>query len=377
MRMNFTKRISLGPAAELKAAAPGLGLAVGVALAARGLHTLLPGEELGRIVSEVLLAVLLGLLVRNVLRPGSWPLAGVRFAIQRVLRLGIILLGLRLSLQEVAATGMGALVLIAACVAVALGLAYAAGRVFKISGRLAALIGLGTGICGYTAIAAAAPVIEAKEEEVSFAVATITLFGLLAVLFYPLIGQLGGLPDRAFGLWAGTAVNDTSQVVAAGAAYSPAALNVATVVKLTRNILLAPLLVLLSIGYQRRQAAQLAGEGGIQKGRAKPPALGKLLPHFVAWFLLMSLVRTAGVAIGVLPQDVSQPGELVGAAAVLLALDQGARFAILIALAAVGLSTNLAILRGIGYKPLVVGTLAAVGLALTSLALILLTPLGG
>ena len=165
-----------------------------------------------------------------------------------VLRFGIILLGLRLSLQDVVATGLKALILVSICITVALILAYYAGRLFKVPPRLAALIGVGTAICGNTAIVATAPVLDANEEEVSFAVATITLFGLLAVLIYPIIGHALGLSDRFFGLWAGTAVNDTSQVVAVGAIFSEAALNVATIVKLTRNTLMAPLIVLDRIG---------------------------------------------------------------------------------------------------------------------------------
>ena len=327
---------------------------------------------LSKSISEILIAVLLGLYLRNVIGVGDRSKAGIKFAIQRVLRFGIILLGLRLSLQDVAATGVKALLLVTICISIALLLAFYAGKLFKVPPRLAALIGVGTAICGNTAIVATAPVLDASDEEVSFAVATITLFGLLAVLLYPLIGHLIGLTDRSFGLWAGTAVNDTSQVVAVGAIFSEAALNVATVVKLTRNTIMAPLIVLFGIFYGRRKDTQ-PDDKTITATRMD---WKKLVPGFVIGFLLMSLLRTVGVAVGVLPQNVSDPGTLVAAAAFLKGMDGISKFAILMALAGVGLNTDLNSLRRIGLKPLIVGTCVAVVLAVVSLSLILFTPLG-
>jgi uncharacterized integral membrane protein (TIGR00698 family) len=357
---------------ELRQARVGLHLVLGVALVARFLHGLIPGPTLNKSISEILVAVSLGLYLRNWVKLGDRSKPGVKFAIQRLLRFGIILLGLRLSLQDVAATGVTALILVTVCITIALILAYFAGRIFNVPPRLAALIGVGTAICGNTAIVATAPVLDANDEEVSFAVATITLFGLLAVLFYPLIGHLLGLPDRAFGLWAGTAVNDTSQVVAVGAIYSEAALNIAAVVKLTRNTLMAPLIVLFGLFYTRGLNKKLSAKAA----HASRLDWGKLIPGFVIGFLLMSLVRTVGVALGVLPQSLSNPGDLQLAASVLKAGDEISKFLILMALAGVGLNTDLASLRRMGLKPLVVGTFVALLLALASLGLILYTPLG-
>ena len=352
---------------EIGPAFPGLNLVIGVAIAARFLQGLLPGPTLNRAVSEVLVAVVLGLYIRNTLGVSPRFEPGVRFSLQRILRLGIILLGLRLSLQDVAATGVTALVLVAVCITMALLMAYGAGRLFKIPARLAALIGVGTAICGNSAIVATAPVIEAKEDDVSFAVATITLFGLIAVIFYPIIGHVIGLSDRVFGLWSGTAVNDTSQVVATGAAYSSAALNVATVVKLTRNTLMAPLIVLIGLVYSRASQRQLTGKAA----QAAHLTLGKLVPWFVLGFLTLSLVRTGGVATGILPQNMDKPGALQSAAAMLKFVDEMAKFCILMALAGVGLGTNLQSMRKTGFKPFIVGLCVAAGLAVVSLGLIL------
>lgn len=357
---------------ELRQARVGLHLVLGVALVARFLHGLIPGPTLNKSISEILVAVSLGLYLRNWVKLGDRAKPGVKFAIQRLLRFGIILLGLRLSLQDVAATGVTALILVTICITIALILAYFAGRIFNVPPCLAALIGVGTAICGNTAIVATAPVLDANDEEVSFAVATITLFGLLAVLFYPMIGHLLGLSDRAFGLWAGTAVNDTSQVVAVGAIYSEAALNIATVVKLTRNTLMAPLIVLFGLFYTRGLNKKLSAKAA----HASRLDWSKLIPGFVIGFLLMSLVRTAGVALGVLPQSLSNPGDLQFAASILKACDETSKFLILMALAGVGLNTDLVSLRRMGLKPLVVGTFVALLLALASLGLILYTPLG-
>ncbi len=357
---------------EIKQGWAGLHLVLGVALVSRFFHGLITNTTLSRSISEILIAVLLGLYLRNRLGLGENLLAGVKFSIHRVLRFGIILLGLRLSLQDVAATGVHALILVAICITAALLFTYLFARLFRVPPRLAALIGVGTAICGNTAIIATAPVLEADDEEVSFAVATITLFGLLAVLVYPLIGHLLALSDHAFGLWAGTAVNDTSQVVAVGAMYSEAALNVATIAKLTRNTLMAPLIVLVgllaSLG-QRKNMSPTARQAARLKWT-------RLIPGFVIGFLLMSLLRSLGIALGFLPQDVADPGSLVLAANILKFLDQISRFAILMALAGVGLNTNLASLRKLGLKPLLIGTCVAILLAFTSLALILFTPLG-
>ena len=352
---------------ELGPAFAGLNLVFGVAIVARFLQGLLPGPTLNKAISEVLIAVVVGLYIRNALGVSSRFEPGVKFSLQRILRLGIILLGLRLSLQDVAATGATALALVAVCITIALLMAYIAGRLFKIPARLATLIGVGTAICGNSAIVATAPVIEAKEDDVSFAVATITLFGLIAVIFYPIIGHVAGLSDRVFGLWAGTAVNDTSQVVATGAAYSPAALDVATVVKLTRNTLMAPLIVLIGLVYSRASQSKLTGKAA----EAAHLTLGKLVPWFVLGFLALSLVRTAGVAAGILPQNVDKPGALQSAVAVLKFADEMAKFCILMALAGVGLGTNIQSMRKTGFKPFIVGLCVASILAVVSLSLIL------
>ncbi len=358
---------------DLKAAWPGLNLVLGVALVSRYLHSLLAGTLAGKVISEILIAILLGLYLRAMIGYNPRLVPGITFTMKKILRFGIILLGLRLSLQDIGATGWQGLSLILVCITIALSLAWVSQRLFKISPRLAALIGVGTAICGNSAIIATAPVIEANEEEVSFAVATITLFGLLAVLVYPFIGALLGLQDNQFGFWAGTAVNDTSQVVAVSAMYSDLAQNVATIIKLTRNVLMAPLIFIIGVVYQRLKGQR--AEGSSTPGQRI--RIGKLIPGFVVGFVLMALLRTVGVMLGFLPQNVSSPGGLELAASGLILADSVSKLAILMALSAVGLNTDFASLKRLGLKPLLVGTVVAVLLSVTSLALILFTPLGG
>jgi uncharacterized integral membrane protein (TIGR00698 family) len=354
---------------EVRSALPGLYLVIAVAVVARYLHEIIPNASMARAVSEVFIAVFLGLHIRNAIRYSPRFEPGVKFALQRVLRMGIILLGLRLSLQDVVTTGLTSLILIVTCIAVALSLTYAAGWLLKIPPRLATLIGVGTAICGNTAIVATAPVIEARDEDVSFAVATITFFGTLAVILYPIIGYFAGLNDRTFGLWAGTAVNDTSQVVAAGAAFSEKARDIATVVKLTRNTLMAPLIVLIGLIYVRVQHRSEAS-------RSARLSFSKIVPWFVIGFLLMTLLRTVGVALRILPQDVAHPGDLVGVAKGLAFVDEVAKFAILMALSAIGLGTDAEAVRKTGIKPFALGLSVASVLALFSLGVVLITGLG-
>ena len=321
----------------LRSLAPGLLAAVAVAIVARVSAMFLPTA-----VSEVLVAVLIGAVVANSGWLPATTAPGIAFAVQRVLRFGIILLGARLSLFDVAQIGAGALLLVALTMTIAFSAALLAGRVAGIPPRLALLIGVGTAVCGNSAIVATAPVIDAEEREVSFAVATITLFGTLAVFLYPFIGHALGLSSQVFGTWAGVAVNDTSQVVAASAAFSPEARDIATVVKLVRNTLMAPLIVLIAWWWARRQSVE---EKDVRAGALRA------FPLFVLGFLAMALARTTGV----IDRTSAAP------------IDEVARACILVALAGVGLSTRLAQLRTIGPRPFFVGFGTAAVLAGLSL----------
>ncbi len=350
---------------ELSRAWLGLLVVFIVAIISRVLHDLIPNAMLTKAISEIVIALLLGLLIRNIIHLPAQIEAGAKFALNRILRLGIILLGLRLSLQDIAATGLTAIALILFCIAFALGLAFLIGRSLKIPRRLAALIGMGTAVCGNSAIIATAPLIEAKEEELSFAVAMITLFGLIAVIVYPILGHAFAFSDMTFGLWSGTAVNDTSQVVATAASFSDRALDIATIVKLTRNVFLGPLMILMGFIYAR------ATHHSTEQLRMHP-----VIPWFVIAFIVMSILRTLGIAAGILPQNVDKPETLLVSATWLKFADDASKFAILCALTGIGLSTNIASLRRVGWRPFVLALSVASALAVTSLAIILFSGLG-
>jgi len=300
--------------------------------------------------SEVLVAVLLGIVVANSGLLPATASPGLRFAVQRVLRLGIILLGARLSLQDVAQIGAGAFLLVVAMMTIAFSFAIVAGRLAGLPRPLALLIGVGTAVCGNSAIVATAPVIDAEDRDVSFAVATITLFGTLAVFAYPLIGHALGLASPVFGVWSGVAVNDTSQVVAASAAYSPEARDVATVTKLVRNTLMAPLIVLIAWWWGRY--ARPVSDQAVRSGALRA------FPLFVLGFLFMAMLRSIGV--------IDRP--------LAASIDEIARACILVALAGVGLSTRIAEMRSTGPRPFYVGFGTAVVMA--SLSLVAITGLG-
>jgi len=337
----------------------GLVLTIACAVSARLLHGLLPAKA-GAIVGEVVIAVLLGLVIGNAIALPDLLALGIRFSFHSLLRVAIVLLGAQFSFAQVVAIGGKAVLMIAILMTLALLVAHTLGRLAGVPGRLATLIGVGTAVCGNTAITATAPVIHAHDEEVSFAVATNTLFGTAAVFLYPLLGHWIGLSSAAFGTWAGTAVNDTSQVVATGFAYSDAAGKVATAVKLTRNALMGPVIVGIGLWYGRGGKGTAAGMGARMR---------QSIPVFVLGFLLMALLNTLGVIarLGSLShRDLARDFQVAS------------RFLILVALSGVGLSTKLRAMRKIGATPFLVGFATAATTAFASYFLIRwLGPAGG
>jgi len=332
---------------ELRRIVPGLSLALAVALGARFLHGLLPAS-VGAAVGEVLIAVLGGIAVGHAFRLPDAAAPGLRFAYDGVLRTGIVLLGATLSLSQVARVGGRALGMILALMAVALTLAHLLSRAAGIPPRLGSLLAVGTAVCGNSAIVATAPVIGARDDEVSFAIATNTLLGTAAVFLYPVLGHALGLTDGAYGTWAGTAVNDTSQVLAAAFAWTDGAGRLATTVKLTRNALLG--LVVLGMGLL------YAREGEARQASKRP-----WIPAFVLGFLALAFLNSVGV-LGALSaatgRDLSEDAR------------NASKLLVLVALAGVGLSTRLSAMRRTGLRPFLVGLATAAVVSGTSLVLI-------
>jgi uncharacterized integral membrane protein (TIGR00698 family) len=334
---------------------PGLAAALGIGLVSRLLSSLIVIQG-SHPVSEVILAIVLGLAV-NLLLPFIRPIItpGATFALKRLLKLGIVLLGLGLSLPAVLKAGGSSLLIIVICVALSLLLTSWLGRVMGVKEKLATLIAVGCGICGATAIVAAAPAIEADEDEVCYSIAVITIFGVLAIFLYPVIGGLLALTDSQFGTWAGIAVHETAQVVAAGFAFSDAAGKVATVVKLTRTTMLAPLVLFLAARHARRSAAT-----------GKKVDIKSMIPWFIGGFLALALLRSLG--------DVAVAGTALAGtwASIKSAVSYAAKLLIVTAMAGVGLSASLDVFRTTGFKPLLIGLAASVLMGAASLAMILL-----
>ena len=330
-------RSSAAPAA-LGRLLPGFLLALAVAAIARLATTIVPPA-----VSEVTIAVLLGIVAgQTTLGRDAVFAPGIAFTAQRILRLGIVLLGARLSVGQILGIGVPAAVVIAVVMACALALVLGTSRLVGVAPRLAVLLAVGAAVCGNSAVVATAPVIGARGRDVAYAVAVVTLFGTCAVFIYPFVGHALGLSDASFGLWSGTAINDTSQVVAASSAYSPGALEVATVVKLIRNALMAPLLLGIAWAWVRTETARADAVAGTTAETSQ--GLRRAVPLFVLGFLALAALRS----IGVIGPDLAA------------VLDTIARFCILVALAAVGLSVRIGELRSIGPRALAVGFGAAV-----------------
>lgn len=296
-------------------------------------------------VSPITLAILLGILIGNTVGVPKNLAAGLDFSTKKLLRLGIILIGLKLSLQEVYEKGLIAVPVVMIVIAGGLWFTSLASRWMGVTRGLALVTAAATSICGVTAAVSVAPVVEATEEELSYAVANVTLYGLLGMILYPSLAHfVFGTKSVAAGLFLGTAIHDTSQVVAAAASYEnlfhdPAVLGFATLTKLTRNVFLVVVVPLLAYMHAR--------ETGTERKQLK---LSTLFPTFVLAFLALVVVRTAG--------DRYWPSK-EWAYNCKVVTDTVAPFLLAAALGSVGLTTQLARLKKLGLKPLYVGGAAA------------------
>jgi uncharacterized integral membrane protein (TIGR00698 family) len=345
---------------------PGLILALILALGGEYLSQLIGVTWMGLSkspISGIMMAIVLGIVIRNTFGLHQRFEAGIDFGLKRVLRLGIVLLGIRLSLGEVGTIGLQSLPVIIGAGAAALLIVSYLSRKLGLSGRLGTLLAVGTSICGATAIVATAPTINARDNEVCYAVACVTLFGILAMLIYPFAAHSMFSADGFLaGLFLGTSVHETAQVAGAGLVYQqfyndPEALNVATVTKLVRNLGMLVIIPLMCIVYHRN-----ASEAGVV------PRWYKMVPLFVIGFACMSLLRTVGdmgdPAFGLIPTARWQ--------ALVEIVKQIAEVCLAVAMASVGLGTDIRDLLSIGLKPLIMGLFAALLVGGVSASLIVL-----
>ena len=302
-----------------------------------------PAWVFGRLVPIIgapVFAILIGMTLSFFKRPEVLEV-GIQFSGKKVLQYSIVFLGFSLDLGVVMRVGAQSLAVMLFTLSAAFVTAYFAGKALKLDTNLKILIGVGTSICGASAIAATAPVIEANEEDVTLAISTIFLFNIVAVFLFPALGHLMRMSEDAFGLWAGTAINDTSSVVAAAFSYSDAAGRFATVVKLTRTLMIIP--ITLTLAFARARGAK--GKGGSLN-------MAKIVPWFILGFLAASLIRS----LGLLPD------------AACSALNEIGKFGICAAMIAIGLNANPVKLLGNGVRPILLGLACWASVALVSLA---------
>ncbi len=312
---------------------PGAAAAVVLGILGLGLASILPGGP-----SSLLVALLLGAGIATVASDAMGSLqAGANAVGGPLLRVGIVLLGARGSLDLVATVGPAAAGVVVVTMAAVFAFVAVAARHARITPALAVLLAVGTAVCGNSAIAAAAPLVRARREEIALAIGTVTLFGTAAVLAYPAAGGLLGLDELTFGLWAGAGVHDTSQVVATGFAFSPAAGEVATIVKLGRNALMLPILLTLAILWSRDTPRLAAARASLV---------------LVGGYIALVALNTAGV----IPSALRDAASLASAAF------------LSIAMAAVGLGLRIRELRQLGRSAVAVALGASLiggGVALT------------
>lgn len=313
-------------------------------------------------VSAIMMAIVVGMIIANVLSLPETIKTGLRFCSSTVLKIGIMLLGIRLSLTGAGQFTLVALPFVAAAIAIGLFTVGLLGRYLGLSRQLSGLIAVGTSICGCTAIVAMAPLIKANESEVSYAVACITVFGLAAMFFYPVLAHqaFSAQPELA-GLFLGTSIHETAQVAGAGMMYeaqynAPAALNIATVTKLVRNLCMIAVIPLVGILY------------GAERVRGDTTRINyvSMIPWFIVGFAFMSALRTVG-DIGDRPFGVLEPGQWSQTVAF---LRDAAERCLLVAMAAVGLTSMFAGIIKIGMRPFALGLFAALLIGGVSFALI-------
>ena len=323
-----------------------LGVAICFAVAGISvfLEELIPGGLLG----ASIIALFMGTIINSFFHP-AWMKPALKFISKRVLKAAIVLLGASLSVGTIMSVGKMTFFVMIFTFAMCFGAGYFIRKLFGLNWKLSNLISAGTGICGGSAVAAIAPVIDADDKDIAFAMSSTFLFDMVMIALYPLMGKALGMSDIAYGIWAGTSVNDTASVVASGYAFSEAAGDFATMVKLTRTIAIIPtVLVFAWIGTRIKQKELKAS------GNGKKVNLMNIIPWFIGGFLLLAIINS----VGLIPTNVS--GIMKGTS----------KFLMVTALAAIGLNTSLLDFKKAGLKPMFYGVTIDTLVTLTALVVI-------
>ena len=314
---------------------PGIILSVGVALLACWLESLLPIHLIG----SAVIAMFIGMVLNHFLRNTKVFASGLKFTSKKILKFAIILLGLSLNITTILNVGKMSLTVMIFTLLTCFGGGYFIGKALGLNWKLSNLISAGTGICGGSAIAAIAPTIDADDNDVAYAMSATFLFDMAMIVLFPIMGQAMGMTDQAFGIWAGTAVNDTSSVVATGYAFSEGAGDFATMVKLTRTLAIIPTVItfaFVQLRLKRKEALANNQNGSELKANF---SIAKIFPWFILGFLAMSIVAS------VFPIP----------AAVVSGTKSASKFLMVCALAAIGLNTSFSSMKKAGIRPMIHG----------------------
>lgn len=315
----------------IKKITPGVMLTIILAFIANYISSFIPNQ----LISAGVFALLMGMILNPILSHYKIFNGGIKFTSKTILKLAIILMGATLSFTQVLKVGKYSLFVMMFTLIVAFGGGYLLGKLFKMDWKLSSLISAGTGICGGSAIAAIAPTISAKTTDIAYAISATFLFDIVMVILFPIAGKFFHMSDLGFGLWAGTAINDTSSVVAAGYAFSDAAGNFSLIVKLTRTLSIIPAVLIFSYINQKVEAKN--NESSNKK--AQKVHIKKIFPYFIIFFLVMVGFRSFGI-IG--------DGLSMG-------LSKISKFSMVMALGAIGLNTNFKEVSKSGFLPMVHG----------------------
>ncbi len=323
-------------------------LGIAVCFAVAGLSVLLEHLIPGGLLGSSIIALFLGTIINSFFHP-AWIKPALKFTSKKILKAAIILLGASLSVGTIMSVGKMTFFVMIFTFLMCFGGGFFIRKLFKLNWKLSNLISAGTGICGGSAIAAIAPVIDAEDKDIAFAMSSTFLFDMVMIALYPLMGKALGMSDIAYGIWAGTSVNDTASVVASGYAFSEAAGDFATMVKLTRTIAIIPTVLVFAYIGTRLKQKELKETNGGQKVK-----LGKIIPWFICGFLALALVNS----IGFIPGEVSAM------------LKVTSKFLMVSALAAIGLNTSITDFKKAGLAPMFYGITIDTLVTLTALIVI-------
>lgn len=327
------------------------------------------------LISYILVVIVAGILIRNTLGVPALLIPGINFCLKKLLRLGIMLMGIRLSIFAALKIGAWGIPIVVFCVLTGIVVAIYLGRLLKLPDRLATLIAVGTGICGASAIVATAPGIKAKDEEITYAVANITVFGIIVMITYPFIAnQIFNGDTTMAGLFLGTSIHETAQVAASGLIYDqtffiishPTTADIAMVTKMVRNVLMAAVIPIMTFLYTRRNRKA----GNDPEVRRK--GVLRLFPLFILGFLFMAVLRSigdAGIQGSALAMGLWDPNQWSG---ITSGINEWAGYILATAMAGVGLGTSFKAMKGLGIKPFYLGLITAVSVGISAVIMIFL-----